>query len=186
MHLSVTEILHDLVRPHLKPGDTALDGTAGNGHDTLFLAQCVGPTGRVLAWDLQPMALERTAALLAAHAVTWVELILGDHGDLDRSNEPEFAAAIFNLGYLPAGDKSITTSALSSVRAIGAAAAHLAPGGILTVLAYTGHSGGAEEAEAVGDLLAVLPGEEYDFREMLFSAGRSPPPRLFVVEHRGV
>ena len=85
MHLSVTEIVHDLVRPHLRPGDTAFDGTAGNGHDTLFLAGCVGPTGRVLAWDIQPLAIERTAALLAKHGVTWVELRLRDHAELDLS-----------------------------------------------------------------------------------------------------
>ena len=84
MHLSVTEIVHDLVRPRLKLGDAALDATAGNGHDTLFLAQCVGPTGRVFAWDIQPLALERTAALLAQHGITWVELVLGDHAEMDR------------------------------------------------------------------------------------------------------
>ena len=224
MHLSITKIVHDLIRPHVQPGDTALDGTAGNGHDTLFLAQCVGPMGRVIAWDIQPVALERTAALLAQHAVTWVELIHGDHGELDlspfsvserglggevrppddrdlhlhagRPHPPApspkrrggersgFSAAMFNLGYLPAGDKSIRTSAANSVRAIRAAVERLVPGGILTVLAYTGHAGGAEEADAVAELLAALPPETHCIREVTFPTGRTPPPRLFAVESR--
>lgn len=37
----------------LRPGDVAVDATAGNGHDTLFLAQAVGPSGTVYAIDVQ-------------------------------------------------------------------------------------------------------------------------------------
>jgi predicted methyltransferase len=37
----------------LQAGDVAVDATAGNGHDTLFLAEAVGPTGRVHAVDVQ-------------------------------------------------------------------------------------------------------------------------------------
>lgn len=184
MHLSVTEIVHDLVRPHVRPGDTALDGTAGNGHDSLFLARCVGPTGRVIAWDIQPLAIDRTTALLAKHGVTWVELILGDHADLDRTPGSPLSAALFNLGYLPASDRSIVTTTASSVRAIHAAVGFLRPGGILTVLAYTGHCGGAEEAEAIRVLLASQSPVEYKFREVTIPAGRTAPPKLFALKRR--
>ena len=184
MHLSVTEIVHDLVRPHVQAGDTALDGTAGNGHDTLFLAQCVGSTGTVFALDIQPLAIERTAALLAKHGVTWVELKLGDHAELDSIGEFEFAAAMFNLGYLPAADRSIVTTTESSVRAIRAAAERLRPGGILTVLAYVGHAGGAEEAAAVENLLRAMPRADFEFREVAIPGGRSAPPRLFALVRR--
>lgn len=37
----------------LQRGDTAVDATCGHGHDTLALAELVGPTGRVYALDLQ-------------------------------------------------------------------------------------------------------------------------------------
>ncbi len=186
MHLSVTEIVHDLIRPHLRPGDTVLDGTVGNGHDALFLARCVGPTGRVIAWDIQPLAIDRTAALLAKHGVTWVGLNLGDHAELDRASLTPLSAALFNLGYLPASDRSILTSSASSVRAIRAAVGFLRPGGILTVLAYTGHPGGAGEAEAIRDLLTSQPPTEYEFREVTIPAGRTAPPKLFaLVRGRG-
>lgn len=38
-------------------GDTVIDATAGNGHDTVFLAQLVGRQGRVWAFDVQSSAL---------------------------------------------------------------------------------------------------------------------------------
>lgn len=42
----------------------AVDATCGNGHDTLELARMVGPSGRVVAFDIQAEALESAQALL--------------------------------------------------------------------------------------------------------------------------
>ena len=91
---------------------------------------------------------------------------------------------MFNLGYLPASDRTITTTADSSLRAIRTAAELLKPGGILTVLAYVGHASGAEEAAAVEKLLRGMPSGEFDFVEVPIPAGRSAPPRLFGLERR--
>jgi hypothetical protein len=37
----------------VSPGDTVIDATCGNGHDTLALARLVGPRGCVIAMDIQ-------------------------------------------------------------------------------------------------------------------------------------
>lgn len=50
-------IVHGFLAQHLGPGMFAVDATAGNGHDTAFLCGLVGPTGRVLAMDIQPAAV---------------------------------------------------------------------------------------------------------------------------------
>lgn len=54
-----------LIKEVLSTGDFAVDLTAGNGYDTLMLAQAVGAMGRVLAFDVQNKALENTASRLA-------------------------------------------------------------------------------------------------------------------------
>ena len=46
---------------HLKAGDTAVDFTMGNGHDTEFLSKTVGETGHVYAFDIQADAVASTA-----------------------------------------------------------------------------------------------------------------------------
>lgn len=46
----------------LQPGDIAVDATMGNGHDTLFMAECVGKTGLVYAFDIQAQAIEATSS----------------------------------------------------------------------------------------------------------------------------
>ena len=50
----------DYMMRTIREGDTVVDATMGNGKDTLFLAELVGPKGRVHAFDVQPEAVERT------------------------------------------------------------------------------------------------------------------------------
>ena len=44
---------------HIRPGDTVVDFTMGNGHDTEYLCRKV-PDGKVYAFDIQASALENT------------------------------------------------------------------------------------------------------------------------------
>ena len=41
----------------VREGDLVVDATAGNGHDTAFLAARVGEQGKVLAFDIQAEAI---------------------------------------------------------------------------------------------------------------------------------
>lgn len=54
----------------------------------------------------------------------------------------EIRGFMFNLGYLPGGDKAFTTRAESTVKALQTALRWLAPGGFISILAYRGHEGG--------------------------------------------
>ena len=45
MHFTVET--QNRVRDWIAPGDITIDATAGNGFDTLFLADAVGPNGLV-------------------------------------------------------------------------------------------------------------------------------------------
>jgi predicted methyltransferase len=171
----LTERAHAAVRAALAPGEIAIDATAGNGHDTRFLSELVGPTGGVFAFDVQPEALAHTAASLPD--ATNVTLLALDHAEMRRAVPPEHygrvGAVMFNLGYLPGGDHSVTTRTDSTLAAIRAALELLRPGSVLTVVAYTGHPGGSEEAAAVAALLRAFgPREE---------GGGVGAPRLFVV-----
>lgn len=149
----LTETVHTLLATQVRPGDRALDLTAGNGHDTAALARLVGPDGLVWAFDVQPAALTATRARLeAAGLLGQVRLIQSDHRHWLR-HAPEaqglITAAVANLGYLPGSDQSTITRPESSVPAIETAWQALRPGGLLTVLIYRGHPGGAEEDAAI-------------------------------------
>jgi hypothetical protein len=76
---------------------------------------------------------------------------------LPESVAGKVKAVMFNLGYLPGGDKQRTTGSSTTLAALQASLELLAPGGMISLLAYTGHPGGREEAEQVKARVAALP-----------------------------
>jgi predicted methyltransferase len=154
-----TELLHLLLKGGIAAGDFAIDATAGNGHDTVFLARAVGENGRVLAIDIQEQAIASTAARLENEGLRYrVRLHRGCHADLAEIAGAESPRAIvFNLGYLPGGDHGLITRTESTLKALAAAWEILAPGGALAVVCYPGHEGGDREAAAAVDFIASLP-----------------------------
>lgn len=153
--LSVISQAHAMMTRTLRPGDIAIDATVGNGVDTLFLAQTVGPRGLVYGFDIQEEALA-SARKRFAHAdisdanVRWT---LRNHAQMLDALPEEIhgtvAGVMFNLGYLPGGDRSVITQTDSTLSALDAALRVLKPGGLVTIVLYPGHPGGDVEAEAV-------------------------------------
>ncbi|HEY6839292.1 MAG TPA: class I SAM-dependent methyltransferase [Geobacteraceae bacterium] len=177
---------HLFLRERVKPGDRVVDATCGNGNDTLLLARLVGEPGRVWAFDLQEEALAATRRLLAGAGVEErVELVAAGHEKLaDIVREP-VAAVVFNLGYLPGGDKEFITRPATTVAAVAAALELLLPGGLLLVVIYTGHPGAAEEEEAVLSRVSVLDPRAYNVWTSR-QANRPPTaPYLVVAEKAG-
>lgn len=183
----LTQQAQEIVRRLLKAGDVAIDATAGNGHDTLFLAQCVGPNGQVYAIDLQATALAATRARLASEqCLDRVTLIEGDHARLNTlipvTDHGRVTAIMFNLGYLPGGDRKLTTRCDSTLNALNRAVSLLrSDRGVLTAIAYPGHPGGTEEAQAVREWFASLDPERYR-TGAVFEPDRNRPPELHFLE----
>ncbi len=153
------EVARDFIAKHLKAADIAIDATAGNGHDSSFLASRVGPEGHVFCFDIQAEALSNTARRLAAERLDQhVTLIHGDHARLAEhipfDSRPRIRAIMFNLGYLPGGDKRIITHAASTRAAIHAALTLLPVAGVMSIVSYRGHPGGQAEHDAVAATLA--------------------------------
>jgi hypothetical protein len=157
-HSAICEFLAQ--RPPLIENDTALDGTAGNGFDTLFLAEQMQPNGRVVALDMHPVAIANTGQRLQEAGLSGsVQLFQTCHSQLDRVlsslGVARISIAMFNLGYLPYWSAQDTaTQATTTIQALQKAFERLE--GIMTVLAYVGHPGGKEESLAIEDWLSGL------------------------------
>ncbi len=157
---------HLLLHRYVRPGDTVIDATCGNGNDTLLLVRLTGPAGRVWGFDIQRPALERTAhALDEAGLRERVVLVEAGHETLADYVTGPVSAAVFNLGYLPGGDRSVITRPESTLTALGQALELLQPGGIIAVTIYPGHAGGAAERAAVEEWSGSLaPGTAHVWR----------------------
>lgn len=177
---------HLLLRGVIKPGDRVVDATCGNGNDTLFLAQLVGPSGKVWGMDIQGDAVRRTASRLAeAGCLSWVELIHAGHERIAEYVRAPVQAVVFNLGWLPGSDKGVVTRPETTISALEDSLQLLLPGGAILIAVYTGHTGGTEEESAVTAWATALPPESFNVwrsRQM-----NCPPlaPYLLLVEKAG-
>jgi tRNA A58 N-methylase Trm61 len=182
-----TELAHLLLQRVISEGDLVIDATAGNGHDTVFLAGCVGASGRVLSFDVQAAAIESSRRLLESADVSAnVELFEESHAQLaDHVSAGSVTAIMFNLGYLPGSDQSIITTTSETLLALEAAVRALRPGGWLCVVCYPGHDGGSDEASAVESWLSSKAGELRVARYGMLGTLRPAPFLLTAVKRAG-
>jgi predicted methyltransferase len=174
---------HFFLRERVREGDKVVDATCGNGHDTLLLAQLVGPAGRVWAFDIQADALSATRRLLhEAGCLAQTELVAAGHERLGEFVAAPVRAVVFNLGYLPGGDKSCVTRPESTAAAMQQGSDLLIPGGIMTIAVYTGHPGGAEEGAAVEAWAGNLSPALFNVWHCRQASRPATAPWLVVVE----
>src|ERR1700680_2982074 len=168
-------------------GALAVDATVGNGYDAQFLAHRVGPKGKVLGFDVQKAALAGARELLKfVGSIDRVSLIHDSHSRL-ADYLPAGAAiegAMFNLGYLPRGNRQIITQPETTVMALRSVLEHLAERGRVTILVYRGHEGAVPEYQEVRRFLEQLPGEKWLIEELASTSDSSIAPRLFRIKKR--
>ena len=180
------EMAHSLLATRLAAARTAVDATAGNGHDTLFLARNTPADAAVWAFDVQPAALAATARRLAAAGLTGkCRLVQACHARVDEHLAGPIDAAMFNLGYLPGGSHELTTTAATTVAALRKFIGLLAAGGLISVVAYPGHPAGREENLAVAAFLAGLPQTAFTAACWRMLNQKNEPPVLYIVEKIG-
>ncbi len=143
-----TALAQEILKPLIRPGDLVIDATAGNGHDTVFLAECVGPEGKVLAFDVQEAALDSAKSRVGE--LGWVEFFHESHAKMaEHAAAGSVTVIMFNLGYLPGENHELTTESNETLAALEVASHLLKAGGVLSVICYPGHPAGAAEAAAV-------------------------------------
>lgn len=178
---------HNIIKEVVQEGDYAVDATLGNGHDTLLLAELVGPKGKVYGFDIQKQAIESSKErLLEAGLLSQVELVHAGHEKmkLHVPVDKKVSAVMFNLGYLPKGDKNIVTKAETTVEAIKQALSLIKKGGVVSIMVYYGHPGTNGEKEAVDELVRELSQKEFDTLSYQFVNQINNPPYLYMIERK--
>ena len=166
----------------LREGDVAIDATAGNGHDTRFLADAVGASGQVLAFDVQEAAMQSTRERLREAVLgERVEFHLTSHARMAEFADAESVAVVmFNLGYLPGEDHALATEADETLRALDAAACVLKSGGLISVVCYPGHAQGADESAAVEHWINDCARDGWRVAKYAMLGTKSPAPFLLI------
>ena len=182
--IDLLDLHKQFILTHIKEGDTVVDFTMGNGHDTEFLSKTVGESGHVYAFDIQQSAVDSTAKNLKdAGCPENYTLICDSHHNVKKYVKGPIKAGMFNLGWLPGGDKTITTLHETSLAAIAAGIDLLAPDGAILCAVYPGHAEGTLEGELIEEMLSKL-----DRRKICatkFKIVNSPTsPFFFLIEKK--
>ncbi len=176
---------HESIKKVLAPGDTAVDATCGNGHDTLFLSEIVGKNGRVFAFDIQKEAIDSTRTyLVRQNAPDNTTLILDGHEQMENYIKEGVRAVMFNFGYLPGGDHQKATQKETSVSAVQSAMRLVSPGGIITLCIYSGGDTGFEERDHLLAFCKSINPKEFSVLSHEFINQANNPPMLVCIEKK--
>ncbi len=175
-----------LIKACTKSGDITIDATVGNGFDTIFLAQVVKEKGIVFGFDIQKQAIENTKKRLDNYKIKNVNLFQVGHEYLQEYIPNKYhgniASAIFNLGFLPKGNKAITTKWETTIEAIKQILNIIKINGVIVIIVYPGHKQGKLEKEKLLEYLSTLDQKEEQVLTYKFINQINDAPFLIAIE----
>lgn len=135
-------LAHAYWKELLNPGDLAIDATCGNGYDSEYL-NSLG--AQVIGYDIQQEAIESARARVPNgifHLRSHAQFV-----------EEEAKLIVYNLGYLPGGNKSITTRVETTFQSVKSA---IKIATAVSITCYPGHPEGAREEELLVEFVKML------------------------------
>jgi len=174
---SIIEFSHNVLIRNLPKDSIILDMTVGNGKDTLFL---VNNFKYVYGFDIQEIAINKAKELLKDY--NNYTLICDSHLNFDKYVLSEFSGAIFNLGYLPGGNKEIHTEAEIVLETLKKIFNKISKGGIVVIVFYPGFASGKRESEIVYEFLKNLDQKEFAVVKYEFVNQINNPPWVVAVK----
>jgi len=171
---TIQNMVNKLIVERLNRNDLVIDATVGNGHDTEFILRLI-PDGHLYGFDIQKCALDSVSKRLGFDNYTFYNK--SHEFMLDTLNLPgKISLVIFNLGYLPGGDKNITTHYNSTIKAIKDALVLLNDKGLILITVYPGHDEGKIEAYELDKFLVDINHKIYK------NTDNEKAPYLIVIE----
>ena len=185
---NVTDNVHQLIRMHLcemaQHELVAVDGTLGNGYDLEFLC-ALKQVDTIYGFDIQAQAVAHCNEKIKDIEKN-IRLIQDSHEHIDMYVKEGIDLAMFNLGYLPGGDKTIVTASRSTLSAIEKTIAKLTEGGLLVVVTYPGHEEGAREHALLKDYLSSLRRPELAVLMLSVQNIKKTCPTIFLIINKNI
>lgn len=147
-----------------------------------------GSNSGLIVIDIQPQAIALTQELLEKSL---------DTEQLERTHfycqshaafpplafEKPIRLIVYNLGYLPKGNKNLTTLTSSTLQSLEQAKNCVAPGGVISITCYPGHAEGALEEQALLKELALFCPREWNICFHRFLNRNASPSVLLIQKH---
>lgn len=181
--VNAVTMAHHFIHPKLSTANLVIDATAGNGYDTLFLAENTSKKTTIVSFDIQAEALAKTEILLSKHSLLYkVRLILDSHANIANYINQPIDAAMFNLGYLPGGNHLVSTSPDTTLQAMTNILQCLKTKGLITIAAYPGYEHGRVECQTVHEYLTNLNQKAFTVGCWSMVNQKNNPPVLYIIQ----
>ncbi len=174
---NISDLSHYIIKDFIDNKKVAIDGTLGNGYDTDFLSSLFD---KVYAFDIQREACENYIAKNKGN----VNIINDSHHLFNNYINEKVDCIMYNLGFLPGGNKEITTLHKTSLESIKVGLDILNNGGIMTICIYRGHNEGKLEETCILEYLKTLPKNEFGVMSQSYLNRQSNSPLLVVIEKK--
>lgn len=172
------KLSHYLIEHRVENNIRACDMTAGNGKDSKFILDNKNPN-ILYAFDIQKLSQERCKKLIGQKKN--FKFILDDHKNIEKYIEEKIDLFIYNLGFLPKGDKSITTNYKSVIQSLKSCLDLLNEKGLILITFYPGHEEGKNEEKYVGEFLKNLDQKTFQVIKYNFYNQINNPPFLISI-----
>lgn len=158
--------------------DIAIDFTCGNGNDTFFLGHQFED---VHAFDIQQQAIDNTTTM--CRYLRNVHIHLDSHEHFDKYTK-RLDAGIFNLGYLPQSDETITTNAKIVIATLDKVWGRMNYEGRIVLVLYPGFASGKKEACMIEEYCNTLESKYFDVMKYQLINRNDAPYILCIDYHR--
>lgn len=160
----------------------AVDMTVGNGNDIYKIAEIVGMDSSLYGFDISPIAIKNCMEKLRVFKGNNIKIIEDSHKYIHKYIKEDIDLAIYNLGYLPKGDKSITTDYKTVLESLEILLAKLTVNGVIVITFYPGHKSGLEESIEIEKRLRNISQKKFNILKFDFINQVNNPPYTIVIE----
>jgi hypothetical protein len=171
----------------VKEGDNVVDMTCGRGRDSVFLAllSLFKDSGTLVCMDIQQEALDSTYAILcdklSVDVMNRVKMCRDSHENVLKYLIRPVKLFVYNLGYLPCGDKAITTKAITTINSLKIILPIIYEDkGFISLMVYPGHVEGEEELKALMVFFKELDIKRWDVCHHVFSSKERAPSLFWI------
>lgn len=140
---SILNKVKQIISLNITKDDYVVDMTVGNGNDTLYLCKYAK---FVYGFDIQKKAINNTKELLTKNNYSNYQLFLESHVNINKLSNIKLV--LFNLGYLPNGNKDITTMSDTTLEALKNCFNVILDDGFILIVFYP-HEEGKKEANTI-------------------------------------
>ena len=178
MGMRVTDLVKIII-DRKKDIKVAADMTVGAGNDSLYILENT-KVERLYGFDIQKEAEEKAKKLIGEDLRFIFNL--ASHDQIENYVKENLDLAIYNLGYLPGGNKEITTQYQSTIKSLEKTLSLLNKEGIVILTIYPGHPAGKVESEELEKFLAKIDPKKYAVMKLSYQNRPKNPPYIIVIQ----